>query len=132
MKQIINSYINKLSFLKWQNFAYLMLFFIFAVELINTAWITDDAAITIRTVLNFVNGYGPVFNIGERVQAYTHTLWFFVVSSAMFVSNKSLYSVYIVSIIISLSAFLLLIIKCSKSVFGIIIASLIMIFQHLV
>ena len=32
--------------------------------------LSDDAAITLRTVLNFINGYGPTFNIDERV--YIH------------------------------------------------------------
>lgn len=40
------------------------------------AWLSDDALITIRTALNTAHGYGPVFNIDERVQAYTHPLWF--------------------------------------------------------
>jgi arabinofuranosyltransferase len=40
------------------------------------AWLSDDALITIRTALNAANGYGPVFNIDERVQAFTHPLWF--------------------------------------------------------
>lgn len=61
----------------------IILFFlviIFFIELMRTAWITDDAIITLRTVLNFINGYGAVFNIGERVQAYTHPLWFLLIS----------------------------------------------------
>jgi arabinofuranosyltransferase len=44
------------------------------------AWVTDDAFITFRSVINFVNGYGPVYNIGERVQSFTHPLWFFLLS----------------------------------------------------
>ena len=40
-----------------------------------TAWISDDAAITLRTVLNVTHGFGLTFNIAERVQTYTHPLW---------------------------------------------------------
>ena len=36
-----------------------------------TAWLTEDAFITFRTVDNFINGYGLTWNTGERVQAYT-------------------------------------------------------------
>jgi arabinofuranosyltransferase len=43
-------------------------------------WVTDDAFITFRSVLNFINGDGLVFNIGERVQSYTHPLWFLILS----------------------------------------------------
>ena len=38
------------------------------LELIRTAWISDDAAITLRCVLNLLHGYGATFNIDERVQ----------------------------------------------------------------
>jgi arabinofuranosyltransferase len=50
--------------------------------MLRNLWISDDAAITLRTVLNFVNGYGARFNIDERVQAYTHPLWFLLLSAA--------------------------------------------------
>ena len=54
--------------------------FVFIVTVVNASWISDDALITMRHVLNFINGYGPVFNVGERVQAYTHPLWFLLIS----------------------------------------------------
>jgi arabinofuranosyltransferase len=44
------------------------------------AWISEDAFITLRHVDNFVEGYGPVFNVGERVEGFTHPLWFVVLS----------------------------------------------------
>jgi arabinofuranosyltransferase len=49
---------------------------VFSIEFVRTAWISDDAMITLRAVLNFIHGYGPVFNLDERVQAFTHPLWF--------------------------------------------------------
>lgn len=42
----------------------------------HNAWVSDDAAITLRSVLNLLTGHGARFNIDERVQAYTHPLWF--------------------------------------------------------
>ena len=59
----------------------LPLIFIYIFLLIRTAWISDDAYITFRVVENFTSGYGLVFNIGERVQAYTHPLWLFLLSA---------------------------------------------------
>ncbi|HLA98212.1 MAG TPA: hypothetical protein VJL34_07135 [Anaerolineales bacterium] len=44
----------------------------------HTAWVSDDAYITFRSVENFLAGYGPVYNVGERVQTFTHPLWFFI------------------------------------------------------
>ena len=61
----------------------LLLGFTFLV--IQNAWLGDDSYITLRTVENFINGYGLVWNIAERVQAYTHPLWMFVLSAVYFV-----------------------------------------------
>lgn len=38
-------------------------------------WVTEDAFIDFRVVRNLLGGHGPVFNIGERVEAYTNPLW---------------------------------------------------------
>lgn len=38
-------------------------------------WTCDDAFITFRYALNFVQGDGLVFNVGERVEGYTNFLW---------------------------------------------------------
>ncbi len=43
---------------------------------LNCAWLSEDSFITLRYVWNTVHGYGPVFNVGEHVQGYTHPLWF--------------------------------------------------------
>lgn len=42
-------------------------------------WIADDGLIVLRTVRNLLAGNGPVFNIGERVEANTSTLWTYLV-----------------------------------------------------
>lgn len=47
-----------------------------AANVLRYGWVTDDAFITFRSVLNLLDGNGPVFNIGERVQSFTHPLWF--------------------------------------------------------
>ena len=38
-------------------------------------WMSDDGLIVLRTVRQILAGNGPVFNIGERVEANTSTLW---------------------------------------------------------
>ncbi len=65
-----------------------LLLSVYAIEIARTAWIADDAAITLRTVLNFINGYGARFNLDERVQAYTHPLWFLLISALSLISNN--------------------------------------------
>ncbi|MGB0680788.1 MAG: hypothetical protein ACPGUV_14135, partial [Polyangiales bacterium] len=44
------------------------------------AWVCDDAYITLRTADNWLHGFGLRWNAQERVQAYTHPLWFLLVS----------------------------------------------------
>ena len=37
--------------------------------------VVDDGFIYLRVVRNVVEGHGPVFNLGQRVEAYTGPLW---------------------------------------------------------
>lgn len=41
----------------------------------NRRWITDDGFINLRIGQMVLDGHGPVFNVGERVEATTSTLW---------------------------------------------------------
>lgn len=43
-------------------------------------WVTEDAFINLRVVQHVLAGYGPVFNAGERVEAFTSPLWIAVLS----------------------------------------------------
>lgn len=43
-------------------------------------WMSDDGFINVRVVENILAGSGPVFNAGERVEAYTSPLWVGVLS----------------------------------------------------
>jgi arabinofuranosyltransferase len=38
-------------------------------------WVSEDAFIDMRVVRHLLAGHGPVFNLGERVEAYTSPLW---------------------------------------------------------
>ncbi len=60
---------------------------VFYVLFVN-AWVCDDAYITFRTVDNFVKGYGLTWNVTERVQAYTHPAWMFLVSAFYFITRE--------------------------------------------
>jgi len=93
------------------NILLFILFALFLTVLIRTAWVGDDAFITLRSVLNFVNGNGLVFNVGERVQVYTHTLWFFILSLGYFLMGSVFYSTFFISILVSTIAVYILIKK---------------------
>ena len=61
---------------------------VLAVSLIRTAWVSDDAYITFRTVDNVLNGYGLVWNVGERVQSFTHPLWLALFTPAYAITGE--------------------------------------------
>jgi arabinofuranosyltransferase len=80
----------------------------YAVLLVRTAWMCDDAFITLRTVDNFVQGYGLVWNVGERVQAYTHPLWMFLLSAFYAFTREPYFTTLAISMTLSLATVALL------------------------
>ncbi|MDW8351558.1 MAG: hypothetical protein RML99_06580 [Anaerolineae bacterium] len=80
---------------------------VFSVVFVRTAWICDDAFITMRVVDNFVNGYGLVWNTDERVQAYTHPLWLLLLLPVYFVVREPYYVLLAVSAALSAGAVVL-------------------------
>jgi len=83
--------------------AAVLLLAVFAAVLVRTAWMSDDAYITLRTVDNFVHGYGLTWNVAERVQAYTHPLWMLVLSAFYFITRDAYFTTLLVSAAISLA-----------------------------
>lgn len=53
-----------------------------AYQIWGQRWIADDGFINFRIVQNLLDGHGPLFNVGERVEAYTSSLWMGVLALA--------------------------------------------------
>ncbi len=70
------------------------------VVLVRTAWVCDDAFITFRTVDNLLHGFGPRWNVAERVQAYTHPLWMLTLAASQLIARQG---PYLTSILLSLA-----------------------------
>ena len=87
---------------------------IFALVLIKNAWMGDDAFITLRTVDNFVNGYGLRWNVVERVQSYTHPLWMFLITPFYFVTREPYFTTLAISFVVSLVTMYLLLYKVAR------------------
>lgn len=51
------------------------IFTVFLILCLKISFLSDDAFISYRYAQNFVNGYGLVFNPGEKVEGYTNFLW---------------------------------------------------------
>jgi arabinofuranosyltransferase len=64
----------------WKYYLAGFLFLAGCFLILRKAWISEDAFITLRHVDNFIQGYGPVFNVSERVEGFTHPLWFGVIA----------------------------------------------------
>jgi arabinofuranosyltransferase len=45
-------------------------------------WVAEDAFIVLRVVRHVLAGHGPVFNVAERVEAYTSPLWVALLAAA--------------------------------------------------
>jgi arabinofuranosyltransferase len=72
-----------------------------ALVVARTAWVGDDAYITFRTIDNALHGYGLRWNVAERVQAYTHPLWLFVLLPIVAVTGNPYLSVLGVSALLT-------------------------------
>ena len=89
-----------------------------AVVLVRSAWVADDAFITLRTVDNFVRGYGLTWNPSERVQAYTHPLWMFVLSAGYAFTREPFYTTVALSFALNTLAVLLFICRLARTTRG--------------
>jgi arabinofuranosyltransferase len=79
----------------------------FSLAFLRTAWVSEDAFITFRVIDNALNGYGLTWNPGERVQAFTHPLWFGLLLPATaifgdpyYVSLGASYALLLVSLVL--------------------------------
>src|SRR6266511_3782860 len=93
---------------------YLFVFIIFII-LIRTAWVADDAFLTMRTVDNFVNGYGLRWNVLERVQIYTHPMWMFLLSGVYYFIRDPFPVFYGLTILLSIIAIYIFGVKFTTS-----------------
>ena len=98
---------NSLEF-HWNYGCRLVLALIFLYTVLLSSWIGDDAAITFRQIWNFITGHGIVFNYESRVQAFTHPLWFLVLSGFSYITGELYLTTSIVSVSISILSVLIL------------------------
>jgi arabinofuranosyltransferase len=74
-------------------FAAVVFLFVFLAN----SWVGDDAYITFRVSENLLNGYGPRWNVDERVQVFTNPLWMFTMAAAAAVTGEFFYTSLVVS-----------------------------------
>jgi len=81
---------------------------VLALAVLRTAWLCDDAFITLRTVDNWVHGFGLRWNVDERAQAYTHPLWMLLMAACYAITREPLYTLELLSSAVALGAVALL------------------------
>ena len=84
---------------------YLALSTLFALTswwLYRAAFVAEDAYITLRVVDQLLSGNGAVWNPHERVQVYTHPLWFLLLSLAIFATKEYFLTVIFLSLFLVL------------------------------
>jgi len=84
--------------------ATVVVFALLTIQLLRTAWVSDDAYITFRVSDNVVNGLGAVWNTSERVQGYTHPLWFGVFTAFYALTRDAYYTCIALGIVLTLGA----------------------------
>lgn len=108
------------------------------VVMVRNAWVCDDAYITFRSIENLLSGYGPTFNVGERVQSFTHPLWMFLNAGLYALTSRVVgislwaliyYQVVLVSLFVALLAVSLLAFKIAQSTLSAGLALTVLIFS---
>lgn len=74
----------------------------FIAAIVFKAWLCDDAFVTVRTADNWFRGFGPTWNPGERVQAYTHPLWLLLLSAAHLLTREFPYTALFLGLLLTL------------------------------
>lgn len=87
-----------------------LVYFMFAVSLavlFRTAWVGDDAFITMRSIDNWVHGYGLTWNVIEHVQTYTHPLWLLLLTPFYLLIGNAYLTLIAVSLFVSVIVIIL-------------------------
>ena len=107
-----------------------LLSLVFFTILLRTAWVGDDSFITMRTVDNFIHGYGLTWNIDERVQTFTHPLWLFLLTGSYLVTQNAYFAVIGLCLVASMLTEVIYLIKTPGDWVDLVVAAAILIFSN--
>jgi arabinofuranosyltransferase len=86
-----------------------ILWLFFGWIVVKNSWLSEDSFITFRVVDNLLHGYGPRWNVLDRVQVYSHPLWLLAVTGARLLTGNIYFAATALSLLCSgLTAALLL------------------------
>ena len=76
----------------------------FGILLLRTAWLSDDAYLTLRSVEHAASGFGLRWNVADRVQISDHPLWTMVLLVGRVLSGETYFTTLAISLAASLAA----------------------------
>ena len=87
---------------------------LYLYSIINSAWLSDDCFISLSQIVNLHHGDGLVYNYGERVQAFTHPTWFFLLSFLTWITGDYYYTIIATSLLASMLAIFIIILYAHR------------------
>jgi len=112
------------------NTVYCLLITLLAIVILRFAWLSDDAYITFRVVDNAAAGLGLRWNPAERVQAYTHPLWLFVLLAGRLLTGELYYTAIALSLALSVAAAWLLAFRLRAAPAAVVLGLLVLTFSQ--
>lgn len=79
------------------------------VMVLRNAWVTEDAYLTLRTIDNWVSGFGLRWNVDERVQAYTHPLWLLLLTGPYLILRDAYAAALVSGLVVTFAAVIALV-----------------------
>ncbi len=107
-----------------------LLSLVFFTILLRTAWVGDDSFITMRTIDNFLHGYGLTWNVDERVQTFTHPLWLFLLTGVYLITHNAYFAVLGLCLVISSVTMMIFLSSGSGGMLDLILGAAILIFSN--
>jgi arabinofuranosyltransferase len=107
-----------------------LLFLVFFTILLRTAWVGDDSFITLRTIDNFLHGYGLTWNVGERVQTFTHPLWLFLLTGTYLIARDPYFAVLGLCLVISSVTVVIYLLNVPGGMIDLVLGAAILIFSN--
>jgi arabinofuranosyltransferase len=80
-----------------------------------SAWLCDDAFITFRSIKHFLNGYGIRWNISDRLQTFTHPLWFLLLSFFSWLTGELYFTTITLSFVFTFLSLSLIILAFGRN-----------------
>ena len=104
---------------KWINaFGLVFALTLISMAFLRTAWVSEDAYITFRSIDNLLSGFGLRWNVDERVMVFTHPLWLMLLTPFAYLLRDDYTAALVLSYILTLLTTWILCKKVAKTTWG--------------